>query len=181
MGDGTQERRRNVVEPLPGCEPEIGRMLWEMQDARLRTLGSLEGLTAEELDAPAPEGGNGIGSLLYHMASVEASWLYEDVLQQPFPPDVEELFPRDMRDGTGKLSEVRGQPLESYLRRLEVLRDKLLEAYRSMTLEEFRQAKYVEEYHYDVSPEWALYHLMQHEAEHRGHIEALRDGIKASR
>lgn len=28
---------------------------------------------------------------------------------------------------------------------------------------------------YDVSPAWALHHLLQHEAEHRAHVTLARD------
>jgi uncharacterized damage-inducible protein DinB len=34
---------------------------------------------------------------------------------------------------------------------------------------------------YDVTPEWVLHHMMQHEAEHRGQIGALRAGAEAAR
>jgi uncharacterized damage-inducible protein DinB len=42
-----------------------------------------------------------------------------------------------------------------------------------MTLEDFRRPRHFPG-QYDVTPEWVLYHLMEHEAEHRGHIQTLR-------
>jgi hypothetical protein len=38
------ERSFLIVEPSPNCEPEIGRMLWMLEDARRRTRRALEGV-----------------------------------------------------------------------------------------------------------------------------------------
>jgi uncharacterized damage-inducible protein DinB len=46
-----------------------------------------------------------------------------------------------------------------------------------MDLTEFRRVRSLE--YYDVTPEYVLHHLMQHEAEHRSQIGALM--TKASR
>ena len=46
-----------------------------------------------------------------------------------------------------------------------------------MTLDEFRRPRSLPQY--DVTPEWVLHHLTQHEAEHRGHIQGLREIIEA--
>jgi uncharacterized damage-inducible protein DinB len=55
---------------------------------------------------------------------------------------------------------------------LDRVRATLLAALRSITVEDFRRLRHLDAY--DVSPEWVLHHLMQHEAEHRGQIGELR-------
>jgi uncharacterized damage-inducible protein DinB len=35
-------------------------------------------------------------------------------------------------------------------------------------MDEFRRPRHLEQY--DVTPQWVLHHLIQHEAEHRGQI-----------
>lgn len=202
----------NVVESLPGCNPEIGRWLWALGDTRRRTKRSLEGLTQAVIDwphplAPSPEvygstsgegesdspllttavsssgegsgvrPGNSIGTLLYHLAAIEIDWLYADVLQKPWPPELETLFPFDVRDEQGHLVAVRGLSLEEHLRRLDAVRSILLDAFHSMSIDEFRRARRTQGY--DVTPEWVIHHLMQHEAEHRGQIGEIR--IRAER
>lgn len=163
---------RNV--PLPGYDPEVGRWLWALQDTRQLTLSSLEGLTTADLDAKPPGADNTIGVLLYHIALIEADWLYAEVLDnRPIPPDIEALFPVDHRDTQGQLSVLRGLPLEDYLHRLETVRQTLLEEFKPITVEDFRRARSFPG-QYDVTPEWVLHHLIQHEAEHRGHIQTLR-------
>jgi hypothetical protein len=53
------------------------------------------------------------------------------------------------------------------------VRDLFLERMRPMTVEDFHAPRARERY--DVSPAWAVHHLLQHEAEHRAHIAWVRD------
>ncbi|MDQ3705763.1 MAG: DinB family protein [Chloroflexota bacterium] len=168
---------RNV--PLHGYDPEVGRWLWALQDTRDRTLKSLEGLTGAELDTKPPGADNTIAVLLYHIALIEADWLYAEALEnRPIPPDIEALFPLDARDEQRHLSLLQGVPLEEHLQRLQTIRDTLLEEFKAMTLEDFRRPRHFPG-QYDVTPEWVLHHLIQHEAEHRGHIQTLRVLLRA--
>ena len=41
-----------------------------------------------------------------------------------------------------------------------------------MSLEEFHRPRKLDQY--NVTPEWVIHHLIQHEAEHRGQIGELR-------
>jgi uncharacterized damage-inducible protein DinB len=160
-----------VVEITSACTPEIGRWLWALEDTRQRTKDSLQGLTQAVLDWNAT-GGNSVGTLLYHIAAIEADWLYSDVLETPFPPGVEALFPYDVRDEQGLLAAVYDVGLEDHLGRLDLIREKVCAAFRDMAVEEFRRVRHLADY--DVTPEWVLHHLIQHEAEHRGQIGELR-------
>jgi uncharacterized damage-inducible protein DinB len=165
-------RRTLVIPPLPDCEPEIARLLWMLADGRRRLKESLNGLTNSILDWRADEGGNTIATLLYHIVAVEMDWLYAEVLQQPFSAKAEALLPFEMRGEHGALTAVANRPLSEHLQRLDNARDLLLNAFRAMTLTDFRRARSLEQY--DVTPEWVLHHLIQHEAEHRGQMMALR-------
>jgi uncharacterized damage-inducible protein DinB len=171
------ERRYLVVDATLGRAPEVERWLWALEDTRRRTLEQLEGLPAAALDWQPAGDESSIGAVLYHIAVIEADWLYTEVLEQPFPPVVAALFPSDVRDAQGHLVQVQGQSLERHLRRLESVRGLLLDAYRMMDAAEFRRARSLEAY--DVTPEWVLHHLMQHEAEHRSQMGALRAGAES--
>jgi uncharacterized damage-inducible protein DinB len=166
--------RRLIVEITASQDPEIGRWVWALEDTRRETLRSLKGLDQLVLDWTPPRGGNSIATLLYHIAAIELDWLYAEVLQapEPWPASVTALFPENVRDDQSQLSEIRGEPLADLVCRLDVVRSSLLEAFRDMTLQEFRRARSLPDY--DVTPEWVLHHLMQHEAEHRGHIQLQR-------
>lgn len=169
---GLREQRQLVVEARLGKEPEIGRWLWALQDTRQRTLNGLGGLTSPIIDWLPPNDESSIGTVLYHIALIETAWLFTEILERPIPPEVLKLFPYDDRDEQGLLTQVQGLSLEQHLKRLETVRGLLLDVFQPMPLEEFRRARSLPEY--EVTPEWVLHHLMQHEAEHRSQIGALR-------
>jgi uncharacterized damage-inducible protein DinB len=168
------------VIPPDGYDPTIGRWLWALQDTREETERAVAGLRQSTLDWLPPEGGNTIGSLLYHIALIECDWLYAEVLEdrEPLPTDLVALFPLDARDADGRLSAVRAEPLNVHLERLARVRDRLLAVFRDMSADEFRRTRRLPRY--DVTPEWVLHHLIQHEAEHRGHIGLLRARAEGS-
>ena len=168
----SHSRERKIIEPYPSRSPEIGRWLWALEETRRDLLGELRELPPAALDWQPAEGESTIGTILYHIALIEADWLYVEVLEAPFPPEIVALFPHETRDAEGRLVPVRGLSLDDHLARLDRVRARLLDAFQHMALDDFRRARALE--HYDVTPEWVLYHLMQHEAEHRGQIAALR-------
>lgn len=171
MADSDKERL--IVAVAPSVEPEVGRLLWMLEDGRRLTKEILTDLPDHALGwEPAP-GENSIGTLLYHIAAVEADWLYVEVLQQPsFSPEIVALFPRDMRDEHARLSVAEEATLGPHLARLDAVRRALLDAFREMSLADFRRERNLPDY--DVTPEWVLHHLIQHEAEHRGEIGLIR-------
>ena len=48
----------------------------------------------------------------------------------------------------------------------------LLAAFRTIAIDDFRRPRRLPEY--EITPEWTLHHLMQHEAEHRGELASMR-------
>lgn len=159
--------------PLDGYNPYIGAWLWALQDTRRRTLNALEGLDDETINWTATRGMNSISTLLYHIAAVEMSWLYEDILEgAELPPDILALMQYDVRDNEGVLAPVTSETLETHLDRLQHCRQHLLSIFTGMSREDFRRPRKVEDYM--VTPEWVFHHLIQHEAEHRGQIGEIR-------
>lgn len=163
----------NLAHPLPGYAPSVAMALWQLEDSRHRTLRWLATVDPALVDW---EPGNGesvntLGTLLYHLGAIEIDWVFYDILQTDLPPDIERLFDVDVRDASGRLSAIRGQSVEQHLHRLQVARHAVLDALRPMTESDFVRPRKMERYL--VSPAWALHHLAQHEAEHRGEMMAL--------
>lgn len=172
-------REQRVIQIPTGYDPLIAPWVWLLEDTRRRTKAALAGLTTATLDWVPPEGGNNIGTLLYHLVVIELSYLYEDILQiTEMPQELSALVIYDVRDAHGQLTVVKGEPLGIHLLRLDTGRGLLLNTLRTLTPTEFRRVRPVESY--DITPEWALHHLMQHEAEHRGEIMALRQRAEAA-
>lgn len=166
------DRKQHIVEPLAGFEPEIGRVLWMLEDCRKRTRRSLADLNPAAVDWVGGFNNHSIGTLLFHIAAIEISWLGIEVAEGKLPESVWDHFPYEVRDQHGRLTHVPGIGLDDHWQRLDYARGLLLEFYKPMSLEEYRRPRRLDEY--DVTPEWVLHHLMQHEAGHRDELEMLR-------
>jgi len=176
----SDQREQRIVGMPDAAVPEIGRWLWRLEETRRRTLRRLDGMAPELIDWAAPESGNSIGSVLYHIAAIEIDYLYADLLGQPFPPAIVDLFPYEVREENGRLTPVRGFDLAWYRHRLDRVRDHVLEVFRAMDEDDFRRVRRLADYPVDITPEWAVYHLIEHEAEHRGEIATLRARAEAA-
>ena len=154
------------------AEPEIGRFVWLLEASRERLKERLEGFDVATLDFELPHE-NSIGTLLYHLADIEMSWLFEEVLETDVLPDeVAAMLNVPTRDEDGRLTRVKGRSLIEHLDILDRTRQYLLDTFRSMTLADFRRVRHMD--NYSCTPEWVLHHLIQHETEHRGQIMAIR-------
>lgn len=167
-----------AVVALPGYPAEIGRGLWAMEECRQRTLRSLKGITPEAIDRVEPPQKNSIGSLLYHIAAIEMDWLCVEILemQRNFPPEVQALLPYPVKNEQGLLTPAAGVLLEAHLERLRKTREIFLTAFRNISLSDFYHPRILPKY--TVTPEWVLYHLIQHESQHRGQIITLRNAAE---
>ena len=162
----------------PTVPPEIARWLWVLDDTRRRTHEALEGLDDTHLDSPSPSG-NTIGTILAHIAVIEVDWLYVEIREEPYPDDLIPLLPPAVRDADGNLMPVPGTPLSRHLHTLEVTRARLLDTVRTLDLADLRRPRHLPDY--DVTPEWVLHHLVQHEAEHRAEIGVARTVLEGRR
>ncbi|SFC94137.1 DinB superfamily protein [Bacillus sp. OV322] len=158
------------VMSLPGYEAEIGRWLWCLEDVRYTLLKEIDGISQRVLDGKVDER-QSIGSLLYHIALVEADWLYTEVLESEWDPEIQSLFPFEFSTEDGRLTHVGGQSLGEHISRLNMVREVFLSHFRSMDLADWQRARVLERY--DVTPEWVVYHLIEHESHHRGQIVHL--------
>jgi len=101
------QRDNLIITPLSGYASDVGVWLAALQDARQRTLRVLAKIESQWLDFIPQDGGESIGTILYHLAVIEADWLYVEVLQAAsYPPEINILFPHDVRDNDGKLTSV---------------------------------------------------------------------------
>lgn len=175
----TTNAREILTAELPdGYPPEIARWLWVFADTRQRTLEVLDGVDETRLDEPGP-GGNSVGTILAHMALVEADWLYVEILGEEYPADLVALLPPEARDADGQLMATPGLPLARYLEALETVREQLVARVGALSPADLDRVRSLPDY--DVSPAWVLNHLVQHEAEHRAEISITRAVLEGGR
>lgn len=170
------DKKSLTVSSLIGYEPEIGRWLWCLEDVRRTLITALTGMSENLLDRKIGDG-HSIGSLLYHIALIEADWLYVEVLGTDWDPEIKLLFPLECRTDE-KMTHIEGESLEEHFYRLKKVREVFLSYFRSMDLNDWRKPRELE--NYDVTPEWVVYHLIEHEAHHRGQIFQLLRELKAN-
>ena len=170
-------RERLTLDPI-AADPEIGRWLAALEDGRYDTLRELDGVTPEMVDWYPDAPLNSIGSLLYHIALIEADWVANEILELGDDvPELTALLPWPDRDTAGHLTRVDGQTLDEHRQRLVGVRQWVLDRVGSLTNDDFHRVRQLERY--DVAPDWAIHHVIQHEAEHRSHIAWLRDTYPA--
>jgi uncharacterized damage-inducible protein DinB len=168
-------RKNLLVLPLPDYEPEIGRWIWCLEDVRRTLVERISGISQPDLDRKL-NSESSIGSLLYHIALIEADWFYEDVLSGEWNPKIRSLFPLEDRNNDDTLIQIEGRDLDEHLHRLNSVREELLSHFRSMDLTDWRKPRILKSY--DVTPEWVIYHLIEHESHHRGQIFQILEILK---
>ncbi|HLT21130.1 MAG TPA: DinB family protein [Thermomicrobiales bacterium] len=173
----TTDRRHIVLEP-PAGTGNAGLWVAALDDTRRRTLEMLDGLDPAWVDAPAAPLQHTIGTLLYHVALIEADWLYVEIREEDYPDDVVALLPWEDRDARGRLTHVTGVTLEAHLERLAAVRERLRATLLAMGDEKFAAAREIPDA--TVSTAWVVNHLMQHEAEHRGEMGQILATIARS-
>ena len=168
------ERERLVLDPVAG-DPEIGRWLAAFEEVRRDTLAVVSEIPEGAIDLDTGDGGDTLATVLYHIALIEIDWVYDDVLDRAddIPRD---LFPHEDRVEDGHLMPVLGETLAQHLDRLSKTRALALDVLRSMPHEDYHRVHARERY--DVASDWVVFHLIDHEIEHRVRISALRDAAR---
>lgn len=121
------DRRVLALAPV-GDDPEVGRWLAALEDGRRDTLRELKSVTPQMIDWYPEAPLNSIGTLLYHIGLIEASWVTEEILDAGEPAELAALLPwpdREAGDGVGNersLSRIDGQSLDDHRERLAGVR-----------------------------------------------------------
>jgi uncharacterized damage-inducible protein DinB len=179
------------VEAVGGCPPEIGYSLWTLNETRRRTVnyvrrtdpdtGEVDEISPQALDLLPQGHRHSVATLLYHIAVFEMDWLYTDILGMPedeerilpgMPAELHPYFPYPMLEPGHVFTPVAGEALQTHLDRLDAGHRAFLDVVSTMTLQDFRTPRRSGDD--EVTPEWVVEHLAQHEAEHRGQIWEAR-------
>ena len=175
---------RNIIGPKEGYSPQIGTLVSMMAWIRPQVVGTVKGLTTEQLDFLLDEKANTVGALLYHLAATDAFYhehTFKGVPWGKFDPEVEKRFGPAMQLGDIGRKTIKGNTLEFYLN--------LLQETRESTLAEFRKRD--DQWFMTVDEKWPWgptnnyckwFHVCEHESHHLGQIALLKSripGVKA--
>ncbi len=156
--------------------PRVAFLFSMMDRTRKRLLRNVEDLTDEEIDySPDMESIETIGTLLLHIAAVEWSWIFEDI-------DGEEMDYEKWKHAFAlreeDLPQLTKQGLQFYIDRLTEVRSEVFVRLRN--LDDSNLHTLVEAGNAEVSIEWILFHILEHEAMHIGQISILKRLAKTS-
>ncbi|WP_232225617.1 DinB family protein [Oceanobacillus manasiensis] len=144
-----------------------------MNYARYTTLEAVVGLTVEQLDFLPHQNGNSIGALLLHMAAVEFGFQVEFFEnRKPNERETEEWGAAYELGELGR-EQIKGNPLEFYLDKLDVVRTRTLKELQTRS-----DAWLYEEANWDsVSSNnyFVWFHTFEDEINHRGQIRIIRN------
>jgi len=161
-----------AIPPLADFAPRVGLYLAQMEDVRQRTKRYVEGLTAEQLAWHPQPNVESIGTLLLHIAAVERSWIGEDIERRPMGEEWMIGFPIRF-----SIPQISGKPVAYFFEQLDAVRAETHAALARLTDDDLPRA---------ISPleggstpeqytiEWILYHLVEHEAHHKGQIAVMK-------
>lgn len=165
----SEEAKRVVtLEREDELSPRVALLYSMMEKARERLLNRIESLSDVDIDySPHGRSIETIGTLLFHIAAVEWSWIFEDIGGEEMDYEKwKQAFP--LREDIDQLT---GQRVEFYFDRLNEVRQEVLEWLKGIDDEELDRL--IDLGHAEVSIEWVLFHLIEHEAMHIGQISVL--------
>lgn len=156
--------------------PRVAFFFSMMDRIRHRLLRAVEDLSDDEIDySPDMELIETIGTLLLHIAGVEWSWIFEDI-------DGEEMDYEKWKHAFAlreeNLPQLTKQGLQFYIDRLTEVRNEVF--LRLRDLDDSNLHILVDVGSAEVSIEWILFHLLEHEAMHIGQISILKRLAKKS-
>ncbi|MGC4054743.1 MAG: DUF664 domain-containing protein [Paludibaculum sp.] len=159
------------IEPIPGFEPTIGRLVCMLTHARQALTATVEGLSRAQLDHLHDERSNSIGALLAHAAAVE--WWHQVLTFEEHVPSASEEAPwlAALDLGAQARANIRTREPEDYLEALDRARETTLRTLANRD-DDWLERPLV------AMPErnahWAWFHVAEDEISHAGQIRWLR-------
>jgi metallothiol transferase len=148
------------------------RWLAALSESRQDLLEMIQGISHEELHARIAPSAHSIADYLWHIANVSLWWTKHVLLGEPISAEEKERF------GLTEPGVIHAAPktmtLSDFLSLLEETFALVERVFQAMSDEEFTRAdRPLGSEGQLVSPEWVLYNLVDHDANHRGQIAML--------
>ncbi len=173
-----------LIGPKDGFSPHIGTMLSMMTMMRTWVVRQVQGLTTEQLDYQIDDTSNSIGAMLFHLAATERFYqlnTFEEIPWGQWEESENEAWAVAMGLGKEGREQLKGNPLEFYLEKLESVRNHTIEEFGKRDDEWLMKS----ELFFPLSPgkqgetnnyaKW--FHVCEHESNHNGQIKFIRSRL----
>ena len=154
-----------------GVSPQISGLIGMLRYARKTTHDTVAGLSVEDLDYLHDPESNSIGSLLHHIAAVEAWYQANTFDRREWTPTEVARWQVAADLGPRARTQIREHPLDYYVARLAEVRSRTegeLRAHDDDWLAESGPW-----FDYTVNNYWKWFHVCEDEINHRGQIRWL--------
>ncbi|MGH7406447.1 MAG: DinB family protein [Candidatus Methylomirabilales bacterium] len=161
-----------VIQDLPGFTPQISRLVVMMNYARLTTVAAVQNLTTSQLDYLHDARSNTIGALLGHIAAVEGAYQVDTFDGRGLNEEEKKQWSTFLELGEKARREIRGHPLDYYLRLLKDVRQKTLSEFAGRT-DNWLYEQTLFWGNQPVNNYFKWFHVLEDEINHRGQIRWL--------
>ncbi len=165
-------RGQGEMKPVDGYTPQIGLMVYMLEDLKSRITEQVEDLDQSQTDFLYDKDANSIGSLIMHLVSTEVyyqlgtldgvQWTEEELRTLEIAGELNPKAKKMLRDN----------PIDYYLDLWTKVRLKSLEGLKTKNDEWF--ASNLEE---GINYQYVWYHVMEHSANHMGQIATIKNRL----
>lgn len=169
----------NIIGPRKGFSPQIGTLVSMMDWMRTTVLGSVQQITAGQLDYLHDSNANTIGAMLLHLAATEHYYqlnTFKGIKWGAWNDAVKKQWNVPMNLGEAARKTIKGNNLDFYLNTLKEVRENTLQELKK------RDDKWL----LAVDKEWSWgptnnyckwFHVCEHESNHNGQIKWIKSRL----
>jgi uncharacterized damage-inducible protein DinB len=173
----------NIIGPRPGYSPQTGTLVSMLDWMRAVVLGSVKGLTVEQLDYLHDAKANSIGAMLLHLAATERYYqlhTFEGRSWGDWSDAIKKQWDTPMELGEKARKSIKGNNLNYYLDALAEVREKSLLELKK------RDDKWL----MAVDEAWSWgptnnyckwFHVCEHESNHNGQIKFIKSRLPGAK
>jgi len=169
-----------LIKDIPGFTPQISRLVSMMNYARFTTLNAVNDLSQDQLDYLVDSESNSIGALLLHIAAVEYAYQVSTFEKRKMNDEEISIWGPALDLGKEGQEKIRGNELSFYLNKLDLVRNRTLELFKSVD-DEWLQIE--EKFWWDnqANHYFMWFHVVEDEINHRGQIRIIRKRLSVRR
>lgn len=160
------------MKPVDGYSPQIGLMVYMLEDLKSRITEQVKDLNQTETDFLFDKDANSIGALIMHLVSTEVYYQVQTLEGRPWTEEEQNRLGM-----AGELNEnvkniLKGKPIQHYLDLWDEVRQKSLEGLKTKD-----DAWFLSQIDEGINNQYVWYHVMEHSANHMGQIATIKNRL----